>query len=323
MEEKNTTIIWEKALNLLEKGESLVLFIVTESKGSSPGKAGFKMIATNEGQPFGSIGGGILEYEFLNLAKSLIKEGKTTVQLIKKRHHSDGNESSGAICGGSQTQLAIPLFEKQIPVIRSIINAHDSSFGLLKVDSCGLHFFDSMSAESDNLFNMENENIWSYEEKIPRLKRVFIVGGGHVGLAISKIMKFLKFEVIVLDNRPDLKLLEKNTYADKKVIVDYQKIGNYIPEGDDHHVIISTHAHSNDQQVLQKLVKNKYGYLGMLGSKAKVNQVFSNLIKEGITEDQLARVHAPVGLPINSKTPEEIAVSIAAQIIELGPWKRP
>jgi xanthine dehydrogenase accessory factor len=316
--EENKTIIWEQILSLLEKGEPVILFIVAESKGSSPGKAGFKMIVTKDGQSYGSTGGGKSEYEFINLAKSLIKGEKMSIQLIEKKHHSKEGETNESICGGSQSQIVIPLAEKHIQLIKSIIKATDNKNGIIKVDSCGLHLFDDIPAESDYLFHKENDFTWSYEEKIQLFKKVFIIGGGHVGLAISRIMKFLKFQVIVLDNRSDLKLIDQNTYADKKMIVNYDDIAYHVPESDDHYIIIATHAHKNDQHVLQKLIKNKYGYLGMLGSKAKVKQVFSNLEEQGISEELLAKVHAPIGLPIKSKTPEEIAVSIAAQIIELG-----
>jgi len=92
---------------------------------------------------------------------------------------------------------------------------------------------------------------------------------------------------------------------------------NYIEEGNDSFVAIMTNKYTDDKLALSKIIRNKYKFLGVLGSKAKLKTMNKALLQEGFTEAELAKVHAPIGLLIGSQTPDEIAVSIAAQIIKI------
>jgi len=127
-------------------------------------------------------------------------------------------------------------------------------------------------------------------------------------------MKDLGFIVEIFDDREGLSTFDNNTFADKKHQVDYADIDNYIPQGDGVYVVIMTFGHQSDQDVLLKLIDKNFKYLGLMGSKTKIASIFKHT---GINaeSEKASRLHAPIGISIHSKTPMEIAVSIAAEII--------
>ena len=118
-----------------------------------------------------------------------------------------------------------------------------------------------------------------------------------------------------LDDRNDLNTLQQNEFAHQKKIIDYEKIEALIPENENQFVVIMTFGYRTDGMVLRHLIHQKFRYLGLLGSKAKVEKMLNELRSEGIDESKIKALHAPVGIQIKSQTPEEIAVSIAAEII--------
>ena len=113
---------------------------------------------------------------------------------------------------------------------------------------------------------------------------VYIIGGGHVGLATSKLLNQLGFYVVVFDNRLDINTFEENNYADDKMIIDYNDVFDYIPENTSAYVLIMTNKYTDDKLALNKLVRNNYKFIGVLGSKAKLELMFEVLQKEGFTQ---------------------------------------
>ena len=111
--------------------------------------------------------------------------------------------------------------------------------------------------------------------------------------------------------------MKKNLFANEKLVINYNDIEQYIPEGDRSYVAIMTTGHIADKLVLEKLVNKKLKYLGMISSKSKSKQVFQELTEAGVEKRRLELVHSPIGLNINSKTVEEIAISIFAEIIQI------
>jgi xanthine dehydrogenase accessory factor len=111
--------------------------------------------------------------------------------------------------------------------------------------------------------------------------------------------------------------MEDNIYAHETRVIDYDETVKHIPDGEHSYVVIMTHGHRHDQQVLAQLATREYAYLGMIGSQAKVAQVYSNLEAAGFDRSLLARVRAPIGIDIGSHRPAEIAISIAAEIVKM------
>jgi xanthine dehydrogenase accessory factor len=163
----------------------------------------------------------------------------------------------------------------------------------------------------------DSSNDWSFKEQLNFKNTLYIVGGGHVGLAVSDLFVNLDFHVVVFDNRQDLNTFELNTSAHQKLIIDYNEIEDYILQSDTSYIVIMTNTYIDDKLVLSKLLRNQHRYIGVLGSKAKLKTMWEVLQKDGFTFEELTKVNAPIGLSIKSQTPEEIAVSIAAKIVQL------
>jgi xanthine dehydrogenase accessory factor len=165
-------------------------------------------------------------------------------------------------------------------------------------------------------FTQQGER-WQYEETLGYADTVYIVGGGHVGLALSRALAPLELRIVVIDERPEVETLKRNRWAHEKCVVPFDSVAEEIPEGQGTYVIIATPQHSADESVLRQLVGKRLRYLGMLGSTTKVRQIMANMREDGFSEEELSSVRSPVGLPIGSHTPAEIAISIAAEIIKV------
>lgn len=152
-------------------------------------------------------------------------------------------------------------------------------------------------------------------EKITSSPELIIAGGGHVGLATAKLGAFIGMKVTVIDSRGEFADKERFSMADKVLCCDFKEglSHNY---GSNAYFVIATQGHEYDEEALEAVLANNYRYAGMIGSKKKTAFVMENLIKKGWSQDILAKVHAPIGLNINAATPEEIAISIIAEIIQ-------
>ena len=144
---------------------------------------------------------------------------------------------------------------------------------------------------------------------------VFIFGGGHVGYALARLAKFLKFGVVVMDERKDFANRERFPDVDDIMAEDYGTALNRLSIGKGSYLVIVTPNHEKDEFVLRKVLGSDASYIGMIGSKTKVATIMARLRKEGFPEERLRKVRAPIGVEIGAETPEEIAVSIMGEII--------
>lgn len=313
----NNTAFWKIVLKRLLADKLVAILYVLESSGSSPGRQGFKMAVSITGELFGSIGGGIMEHKLVELAKVKLLRNDQSM-LLKKQIHSDKveKERSGMICSGEQTIGLFLLNQDQEALINLIISSCENNAGdYLKLSENGIVLESFESSSEQFSFAME-EKRWQYLELLNFKNTIHIIGSGHVGLAFARQMKWLGFYVKVYDDRTKLNTFEDNEYADEKVIIDYNEIGNQISNESDYVVLVSF-GYRTDKKILQQLLMNDFKYLGMMGSKSKTATLMKALAEEGHSDKQLVKVQAPIGIDIQSKTPEEIAVSIAAQIIAI------
>ena len=146
---------------------------------------------------------------------------------------------------------------------------------------------------------------------------VYLFGAGHISFAVSKIAKMTGFRVVVIDDRPAYANAERFPDADNFHVEDPAEMVSKLKLNRTSYLVIACRGHLEDQRVLAEAVKTPAGYIGMIGSKKKVKTVFSNLKTQGIAQETLDKVHAPIGLSIATETPEEIAVSIMAEIIDV------
>jgi xanthine dehydrogenase accessory factor len=301
---------WQLISKSLLQNIPVMLLYVLESHGSSPGRQGFCMAVTLTGEMEGSIGGGIMEHKFVEMAKELLRQEGALLSIRKQVHDKSSSQQSGMICSGDQTILLYQLQAADIDVISNIL----TDKGMLILSPSGIAF--STDIIPHNNFVIHAEKDWLYQEVLGYQHKVFIIGGGHCSLALSRIMRMMDFYVHVFDTRADLHTMIQNNDAHEKTILDdYSELENIIPE--DQYIVVMTFGYRTDDIVLRSLMNKPFKYLGVLGSQAKINKMFTDYRAEGIDQALLNRMHAPVGMQVKSQTPEEIAISIAAEIIQV------
>jgi xanthine dehydrogenase accessory factor len=144
---------------------------------------------------------------------------------------------------------------------------------------------------------------------------VYIFGAGHISQQLVPLVKKVHFKAVVIDDREMFANRDRFPEADEVIVSEFESAFEQITVDQSSYIIIVTRGHIYDGLVLGKAVSTDARYIGMIGSKRKIRTLYQNLAKEGIPEGVLKRVHAPIGLDIGSETPEEIAVSIVAQLI--------
>jgi xanthine dehydrogenase accessory factor len=156
-----------------------------------------------------------------------------------------------------------------------------------------------------------------YIDPIVPVPAVFIFGGGHISLSVSKIGAMAGFQVTVIDDRPEFANPERFPEAAQVIAEKFSTAFPRLQVTRSSYLVIVTRGHADDQQVLEWALTTEAGYIGMIGSKRKIATLYRNLEEKGIAREKLLRVHAPIGLDIGALTPEEIAVSIVAQMIQV------
>jgi xanthine dehydrogenase accessory factor len=154
-------------------------------------------------------------------------------------------------------------------------------------------------------------------EPILNPSTLYIFGGGHIALALTKMGKMVGFKIAVIDDRAEFASAERFPEAEVVLADEFTKSFARLKIDKLSYIVIVTHGHKHDEVVLEWAVGTPARYIGMIGSKTKNATIFSHLRDRGISEEQLDRVHAPIGLDIGAQTPEEIAVSILAELIKV------
>lgn len=311
--------LWKFVLDNIRKNKKVILTTVLESKGSSPGKAGFKIAVSEDGKHVGTIGGGEMEFNLLNECNKLL-DSKKKIHLHRKLYHSKKVKKlqSGLVCQGTQTNFTLSLNKKDYKKIEFIIKSFEiKEPAILMLSPDGLNIKKNYKNDEHICYNFKTDRDWMYEENVGVKDTVYIIGGGHVGLALSNQMELLGFHVVVFDNRADVQTINENRSANEIVITSFDEVGSYIEEGRYSYAAIVTSALPTDKLALKQIINKQLKYIGLMGSEAKLKRIFDELEAEGIKKTLLKKVEAPIGLKINSNTVEEIAVSIAAQIIKV------
>ncbi len=318
---------WQNILNRLQHEIPCVLYVVAAAEQGSPGNAGFAMgVALNcsNEETWGTIGGGIMEKNLMGEASAALSN-KQSLHWLRKLHHykrSDGSiQESGLICSGSETLVACTLSGNDVATVERILTALSTPSALrVQISKDGLTTSSPVNGSPPRflLENATNED-WRYSETIGAPDTVIIAGGGHVGLALSRQMALLGFYVVVADEREILETMQRNTFANERYTASYQGFGEIVKKyaGRRIFVVIATAKYLSDVEALISLatIPETPHYIGLMGSKAKITTIMRDVRLAGVAESWIQALRAPIGVPINSDTPEEIAVSIAAEII--------
>lgn len=304
--------VWSFILSKLNNSVDVQLLYVLQSEGSSPGRQGFKMAIAADGEIWGTIGGGIMEFKLVEKAKAMLLNNESAVLLQHQYHDKEkAKDQSGMICSGSQLNVFVPLLSgvtHSAETVKQIITAKKKS---IRLSPDGLGVTD----EHAKGFQYKTDSDWLYSEAIKQQPVIHIIGGGHVGLALSELMQYLDFYIKLYDDRTGLNTITANTFAHEKLLVDYENIISHFDKTENDFVVIMTVGYRTDKIVLKQLINKSFFYIGLLGSDKKINQLNAELKEEGFSGAALQKINAPIGINILSKTSKEIAVSIAAEII--------
>lgn len=163
-----------------------------------------------------------------------------------------------------------------------------------------------------------------FVEPIVAIPTLYLFGGGHVSLQIAKIATMVGFKTVVLDDRPAFANKERFPMADATLVEDLTTVFERLNIDDQSYIVAVTRGHQHDEPVIEQAIRTSARYVGMIGSKRKITRMWKKLIERGADRERLAQVHAPIGLEVGADTPEEIAVSVVAQMIQArrGPKDR-
>jgi len=316
--------VWALAAASLRAGTPVALLCVVRSAGSSPGRQGFKMAVTADATA-GSIGGGIMEHKWVELARQRLQAGDAAPLLRPQVHRREAPaDRSGMMCSGEQEVLLWPLSAGSLAQVTGIESAlRTNAQGTLLLSA--VHGLRVETGKTEGpaegraaaFYDFQPGTAWQYREQLGFRDRVTIVGGGHVSLALSRILATLDFELTVFDDRADLPTLAANEHAHHCHVIGYDDVAANIPGGPHRYVVVMTVGYRTDAAVLRQLLDRPYRYLGVMGSAAKVAELRRGLREDGFSPEEIGRLRGPIGLPIHSQTPEEIAISIAAELIRV------
>ena len=165
---------------------------------------------------------------------------------------------------------------------------------------------------------IEAANPGNFVEEFKVKSRAYIFGAGHVAKALDPVLRHVDFNTWIIDDREEYANRERFPEAEEVIVCSgFDHCFDDIKIDEDSYIIIVTRGHRGDLTVLRQALTKTCAYIGMIGSRRKNQLLYDELRSEGVSEEDIARVHAPIGLEIGSETPEEIGVSIAAEVIQV------
>jgi xanthine dehydrogenase accessory factor len=297
--------VWSALLDDLAAGTRCAILAVADSRGSSPGRAGAVMAVGPDGPIAGTIGGGAAESDLVDRVVADLAADDARGQVIDLEHRRGAANSSGMICGGSQRVVVTPVQPGDAPGVRQVRDALRAGRQIdWTVDAGGWRAIGDGGGPAWGL--VDDGRAWGYRHRSGPSHSVHIVGAGHVGSALARLLVGLDFRVVAIDERAALDLA--GVAAHERLRLAYADLARAVTPGAGSYAVVMTHSHERDAVALEALLGLRLGYLGLLGSRAKVRQLTAG-------RDLPGWFRAPIGLPIGSTTPAEIAVSVAAELV--------
>lgn len=310
-------------------GNAAVLATVIDRAGSAPRGVGTAMVVSESGQA-GTVGGGSMEFRVRQDALELLQERACAIRTYEI--HADASAHSS----GSVTVLFRPFFgqagetlSKQIRLtldseieaylVCSIENGCPLETRILSSDT--LCAFCGISLPPEEAILTEGEPRWLIEPILPA-PRVILFGGGHVAQCMARQLALLEYRIWVVEDREAFAKVELFPMAERVLFCDYNGVQAQLNITKREHAIVMSRGHETDEQILRWLLQSEVDYIGCIGSRKKIAQIRERLLAAGISQTQIDRLHAPIGLAIGAETPAEIAVSIAAEFIQYRSEKK-
>lgn len=324
--------LFSALLRELEAGRPAILCGIVASHGSTPRGAGAKMLVLESGGTLGTIGGGAVEARAAQLAGELLAQERSRFESYRL---TPGDVASvGMICGGD-VRVYFQYFRASdraaLVDVPELLDSPGPSWLVTAMDQSGwrmgtfdrVHGLRGLDVPEERLRPMlGSRGILSegdpvlFTEPLVCAGTVYLFGGGHVARELAHILAMTDFRVAVYDQRermvsreffPEASSLLRGPFTEALA-----RVGAITAED---YVVIMTPGHQGDYEVLAQVLRTPAKYIGCIGSKKKIAVTRERLLADGFTETDIARIYAPIGLPIGGETPAEVAVSVAAQLI--------
>lgn len=326
--------LFHALLQAADRSEDTVLVSITERAGSTPRGLGAHMLVGQKGRLCGTIGGGIVEAEALRASSSVLKERRSRSASFVLREES----GIGSVCGGEVTvhyqylsgsneriraaaARAAACLEKRVPGCLFL--------GPLDSDACALSVRSGEGTEGAALPDdvpqtsspqpcrvATKAGIYLMQPLVPS-GRVYIFGGGHVAQALVPLLVTVDFRCVIVEDRLEFCRPELFPGVEETLLIEPENWERELSITSEDYICVMTRGHRGDTDSQAFALRTKAQYIGVIGSRQKIAYVNAELMRRGFTEKDLSRVVTPIGLPILAETPAEIAVSIAAQLIQV------
>jgi len=334
---------WVSAVHeMLNRKQSLVLALILSQEGSTPRAAGTRMMIGAEGAVAGTIGGGRIEAITMETAHEMLGKPGAVVRSFDLT--SEIADAMDMICGGKLeillesiapdeinrlffSSLFQMLNQRQKGMMVTELLESDSAVlqvrrSVLRQDGGVIGDFDfktEIDAIPERLrapFLTQSGNRRLFIEPVMAAGTLYLFGAGHVSLQTAILAKRVGFEIVILDDRKEFANTTRFPDADEvRVLASFEQALEGLDIHTDSYLVILTHGHLHDKTVLRQALETSAGYIGMIGSRKKRDAIYRSLENEGFPAADFEKVHCPVGLSIGAQTPEEIAVSIVAELI--------
>jgi xanthine dehydrogenase accessory factor len=305
------------------------------------------MVVTADNKSFGTIGGSLIEAAAIREAKNVLASGRTSI--ISFELSGKDATAPGMICGGTAEILLdyIPANEENLAFFQHwcdlIQQGQDFYFithlkgsgdsvqvlyhAILHSDGSTIGNTSFSEIEIENLrpelhnisstYIMNLKDTWLMVDHIRKLKTLYCFGAGHVAVPTAHLAALVGFRVVVTDDRPEFANRDRFPEAEEIIIKDFNHAFDGLEIDGDSFIVIVTRGHQYDRVVLEQALKTDAGYIGMISSRHKREAIYDALEKLGVKKERLEWVHSPIGIDIGGETPEEIAVSIVAELIKV------
>jgi xanthine dehydrogenase accessory factor len=283
----------------LEADWPAALCVVLAKQGSAPQTPGATMLVRSDASTVGTVGGGAVEAEVHRRALGLLKENRSA--LLELVLEGDYGWDDSAICGGKMTigVATVTRHTGVTPFATALTNARERKPAYVPI-----------------VVEHEGKRL-EYRLNLDVPPMLVIAGAGHVGQALARLAVDVGFHVVVIDDRGDWAARERFPDGVELELGDIGATLREYPLDSRCYVVIVTRGHQHDHQALKAVIDRPAGYIGMIGSKRKSATILKALRDAGVSQELIDRVHTPIGIPIGAVTVSEIAVSIAAELIQV------
>jgi xanthine dehydrogenase accessory factor len=323
-------------LQWLNKGENVALATIIADSGSTPRGSGARMAVISDGSFAGTIGGGALEYRVQQMALDALARGESKSKSFCLAPND--KEDLGMVCGGDVTvyiqyissgdekarslfEFAVELFSQNIDswIVTDITDETGWRMGIYAQGAENKNTLPDLAQNKELFINkavqIEISGRKYYSEPLTRAGKVYVFGGGHIAQELVPLLSHLDFRCVLFDSLEKFANRELFPCAESVIIGDFNNISAGVSVTEKDYVVIVTRGHRSDSAVQAQAMKLKPHYIGVIGSRKKIETVAKKLLEQGFSQDEINSVHTPIGIDIKGDTPAEIAVSIAAELI--------